>query len=118
MTSATGTHWTRDALDAAVDTRFRAIDEMTNSLSLTLIKLMEGDVQLDDNCPPSLLLRGPLRLTWHQDSYTLCHRDLGMSTVTLRPVGRDEDGVYYEGMLEFDPTSVAEPVLNAEMGSL
>ncbi len=118
MTSATGTLWTRDALDAAVDTRFRAIDEMTNSLSLTLIKLMEGELQSDDNSPPSLLLRGPLRLTWQQDSYTLCHRDLGISTVTLRPVGRDDDGVYYEGMLEFDPAIASEPVFNAVMTSL
>lgn len=117
MTSATGTIWTRDALDAAVDTRFRAIDEMTNSLSLTLVKLMESNPQPDDG-PPSLLLRGPLRLTWQKDSYTLCHRDLGISTVVLRPVGRDEDGVYYEGMIEFDPTVAPEPIVNAGMGSL
>ena len=118
--SSTTTNWTRDALDAIVDTRFRAFDEMTNSLSLTLVKLLVDETPIDDApaTMPALLLRGPVRLTWQQDSYTLCHRDLGISTVMLRPVGRDADGVYYEGSIAFDPVDAAPPQIDAGLGTL
>lgn len=89
--------WTRDALDAALQTRFRAFDEMTNSLSLMLVKVCEDCEPLEATGAFSLLLRGPSRLTWHEDDYTLHHRELGQSQVNLKPIGRDAEGVYYEG---------------------
>ena len=89
--------WTKDALDSALLTRFRALDEMTNSLSLMLVRVAEDCEPSETLGALSLLLRGPVRLTWHEDDYTLHHKSLGQSMVNLKPVGRDADGVYYEG---------------------
>lgn len=89
-------NFVKDTFEPHLNTTFRVSLGATRAPDLELIEV--SDLRIKNPKNFSLLFRGPNDLYLPQQSYTFEHEQIGAFDLFITPVGRDEDGTYFEAI--------------------
>ena len=91
------TRHSRDAFAAALHTKFGLRQAINKPIELELVHVSELQSTPHQEIF-SILFRGPLEILLPQRTYQLEHEQMGMLSLFIVPVGKDEQGYEYEAV--------------------